>query len=311
VYNLAMSNDSILQLKWRDIAQHVVDGLIVDEGCADGSLLVLAAAAFPDADFIGIDLAREMLTRCHARLAAGHFGEAFVHFHQRNLVDAIFRDNSVSTTICNSTAHELFSYCDGLATLDHYLGLKFKQLRIGGRLLIRDVIGPSNKHATRTMRLCTTDGANEVEQMLANKQDRAEAKLRALSAAARFRIFLADFVAVQHAAESAPELVDGGGGGDEVVWRVSARLASEFRAHIDYVESWASEVQEQFAFFSFEDWTALLERHGFTVVRPASHAYCSEWLAKNRFAHRVTIDDDTDDPMPTNVVLVAEKSSER
>lgn len=313
VYNLAMSNDSILQLKWNDIAAHVVDGLIVDEGCADGSLLVLAAAAFPDADFIGIDLAREMLTRCHARLAAGHFGEAFVHFHQRNLVDAIFRDNSVSTTICNSTAHELYSYCDGLATLDRYLGLKFKQLRIGGRLLIRDVIGPSNKHATRTVRLCATDGANDVEQMLANKQDRAEAKLRALSTAARFRIFIADFVAVQHAGESAPELVEAeSGGGGEAVWRMSARLASEFRAHVDYVESWASEVQEQFAFFSFEDWTDLLERHGFAVVRPASHAYCSEWLAKNRFAGRVSIDGDADgDRMPTNVVLVAEKANER
>jgi hypothetical protein len=306
VYNNAMANDAIIKLKWHDIADHIVDGLIVDEGCADGSLLVLAAAAFPDADFIGIDLAREMLTRCHARLAAGQYGEAFVHFHQRNLIDAIFRDNSVSTTICNSTAHELFSYCDGVATLDRYLGLKFKQLRIGGRLLIRDVIGPNDKHATRIVRLRASDGANDVDELLANKSDRAAAKLQRLSTAARFRIFLSDFVAVQHAAESAPEQVSADE--SEAVWRMSARLASEFRAHVDYLESWKSEVQEQFAFFSFADWTALLERHGFTVVRPASRAYCSEWLAKNRFANRVTIEgESSDDPMPTNVVLVAEK----
>jgi hypothetical protein len=259
-------------------------------------------------------LAREMLTRCHARLAAGQYGEAFVHFHQRNLVEAIFRDNSVSTTICNSTAHELFSYCDGVATLDQYLGLKFKQLRVGGRLLIRDVVGPSNKHATRTVRLCASDGANDVDALLADKADRAESKLRRLSTAARFRVFVSDFVAVAHAAESAPALV--AASESEAVWRMSARLASEFRAHVDYLESWASEVQEQFAFFSFDDWTALLERHGFAVVRPASRAYCSEWLAKNRFANRVTIEGDGaeasgEDAMPTNVVLVAEKHARK
>jgi hypothetical protein len=305
VYNDAMSNASILALKWADIKDHVVDGLIVDEGCADGALLTVVAEAFPDSDLIGVDLAREMISRAQVRLSAGHFGDSFVHFHQRNLLDPIFAADSVSTTICNSTTHELLSYAGGVGAVERYVALKWNQLRRGGRLLIRDVVGPESAHELVTVLVRSSDGRNPPN---AASGDREVATLRGLSTNARFGVFLADFVATAHAGEPAPECL--GQEGDFVRWRVSRRLVCEARAHIDYCESWTVEVKEQFCALSFTAWSALLTKHRF-VVSALSRAYCSQWLVDNRFAGRFVVEGEGPAAMPTNVVLIAEKRTEQ
>lgn len=301
VYNDAMSNASILALKWADIKDHVVGGLIVDEGCADGALLTVVADDFPDSDLIGVDLAREMISRAQVRLSAGHFGDAFVHFHQRNLLDPIFAADSVSTTICNSTTHELLSYAGGVGAVERYVALKWSQLRRGGRLLIRDVVGPENAHEPVTVLVRSTDGGNPANPV---SGDRQVATLRGLSTNARFTVFLADFVATAHAGEAAPECI--GQDGEFVRWRASRRLVCEARAHIDYCESWSVEVKEQFCALNFTAWSALLTKHKF-VVSPLSRAYCSQWLVDNRFAGRFVVEGEGPAAMPTNVVLIAEK----
>ena len=143
-YAYGMSNPAIINIKYQDIKEAIQPGKIVDEGCADGALLAVIAQDFPDSDLIGIDIAAEFIARCRERQRAGDFGGSFVFFHQRNITQPVFEDNSIDTTICNSTLHELWSYGDGEKTVREYLALKYAQTRRHGRLIIRDVVGPED-----------------------------------------------------------------------------------------------------------------------------------------------------------------------
>jgi len=98
------------------------------------------------------------MARALDRLRTGDFGGTDVHFHQRNITQTIFENESIDTTICNSTTHELYSYGEGEKTVWNYLSKKFAQTRKRGRLLIRDVVGPENKRQDVIMWLNDNDG---------------------------------------------------------------------------------------------------------------------------------------------------------
>ena len=144
-YTRAMAE--AVDLKYAEIKPFLRPGKIVDEGCADGALLERVAQDFPDSDLIGVDLSSEMLARAHEAQRAGAFGGAFVFFKQQNLMTPVSeaQARSVDVVICNSTLHELWSYGDGDETVRAYLRGKYRQLRPGGRLVIRDVVGPDDR----------------------------------------------------------------------------------------------------------------------------------------------------------------------
>lgn len=321
----ARAMDSIIGLKYQEIKVGVAPGKIVDEGCADGALLVQLAKDFPDSDLIGIDIAAEFIARCHERQRMGEFGGAFVHVHQRNLLDPIFEPGSIDTTICNSTTHELWSYGDRQTTLDAYLAEKFRQTRKGGRLVIRDVVGFPRKLETILMVCEDQDGSNEEAfKELADNEALAR-HLEGLSTRARFLRFARDFLAEQRAAgvrgpETAvqyEELAVGGRPGFRLRWQE----AMEFLTKKDYVDNWRSEVQEEFCFWSFDEWKQALARAGFKVLEnpnaPAegSRAYLSEWRVQHSFRNKVMFYDAAQPGEPrlldypvTNMILVGEKA---
>jgi len=106
----ARGMNEIVRLKYLDIRNAVKSGRIVDEGCADGALLAQISHDFPDSDLFGIDLSAEFAGRFHERQRTGEFGGAYVHFFHRNLFDHIFEPDSIDTTICNSTLHEIWRW---------------------------------------------------------------------------------------------------------------------------------------------------------------------------------------------------------
>jgi SAM-dependent methyltransferase len=288
----ARAMDSIIGLKYREIKAGVVPGKIVDEGCADGALLVQLAKDFPDSDLIGIDIAAEFIARCHERQRMGEFGGAFVHVHQRNLLDPIFKPDTIDTTICNSTLHELWSYGEQAATVQAYLAEKFRQTRPGGRLVIRDVVGFPERQQTVWMRCAQDDG-------LADDPDPAR-----LSTHARFKRFAREFrVPVAY------EEVDGG-------FKLGWQGAMEFLTKKDYTDNWASELNEEFCFWSFDEWKQALHTAGFRVLENpnepelGSRAYLNPWRVEHGFAGKVSFHDEAGNPLPyppTNMILIGEK----
>jgi ubiquinone/menaquinone biosynthesis C-methylase UbiE len=321
----ARAMDSIIGLKYQEIKVGVVPGKIVDEGCADGALLVQLAKDFPDSDLIGIDIAAEFIARCHERQRMGEFGGAFVHVHQRNLLDPIFEPGSIDTTICNSTTHELWSYGDRQATLDAYLAEKFRQTRKGGRLVIRDVVGFPQKHEPVLMVCEAADGRNDGVFDEFGDNEALARHLEGLSTRARFLRFARDFLAEQREAGvrgpetqiQYEELDVGGRPGFWLRWKD----AMEFLTKKDYVDNWRSEVQEEFCFWSFDEWKQALARAGFKVLEnpntpeEGSRAYVSAWRVQHSFRTKVMFYDAgrPGEPEPldypvTNMILVGEKA---
>ena len=375
-YSYGMANPDILELKMKEVRPFlgslVGAGRVVDEGCADGALLVRLAQEVPDACLLGVDLSSEFLAMCAERQRRGDFGGSFVHFHQRNLLNPIFADQSIDLTLCNSTTHEIWSYATQASGLREYLRIKHRQTRRGGKLVIRDVVGPAGPDAGERqviLALRCDDGtppppapATErppgqvtgqrgevidggVEDFPLSPSDMPipatygadasprstlQAYLEQLSTADRFRRFAEDFSAATEG-RRAPfcfeEVVGGGGGeggatttlshttmvGEGGRWqsfRLSLQDAAEFMSKCDYTDNWASECQEEFAFWSFQQWEQEMEAAGWHVVE-ASHAYASQWQVDTRFEGRMQLlDAKTGDVLPwpnTNMVLVGER----
>lgn len=330
-YAVGMSNNAIIRVKYADVQPLIASGKIADEGCADGALLALVARDFPDSDLIGIEITGEFLARVQERQRAGEFGGSFIHFHQRNITQPIFRPNSIDTTLCNSTLHELWSYGDGEATVHAYLALKWAQTTAGGRLVIRDVVGPAAKQQTVSLFLRDDDGRSD--DVAARPADPAaqRAWLTGLSTYGRFLRFAEDFLAEERASGRRPPetavqfrhtaLPDGFAApfaGRLVETRL--RDAAEFLSKMTYVDNWQSEMHEEFAFWDFDEWKEALAAAGFHVLenpnRPeqGSRVYLNSWLEENRYRGRVALYDRTADgrllprPYPvSNIVLVGEK----
>lgn len=323
-YAYGMGNREIIGLKYADIKEAIVPGKIVDEGCADGALLVPIAKDYPDSDLIGIEITGEFLARCHERLRAGDFGGSYVHFHQRNITEPIFEDNAIDTTICNSTVHELWSYGRQAATVHAYFANKYRQTARGGRLLIRDVVGPEDKEQEVYLWLNDQDGRNE--NIFANFAEPADlaTHLSGLSTYARFLRFARDFLAEaraegQRGPETAVRYREATIDGRRYIV-LPLKDAAEYIAKKDYTDNWQSEAHEEFTFWSFSEWKAALSAAGFEVVEnpnePAkgSRVYTNPWIVSNRFVGKVALYRMVDGRLealpypPTNIVLVGQKS---
>lgn len=312
----ARGMNEILRLKYLDIRDAIRPGRIVDEGCADGGLLAEIAQDFRDSDLFGIDLSAEFAARFQERKRSGDFGEVYTCFYLRNLLDPIFEPESVDTTICNSTLHELWSYAEQEKTVRAYLAMKFAQLRPGGRLIIRDVVGPENGDEKVLLSFNGHDGVSlsQEEGVLRREPE----WLRMLSSRSRFFLFARDFLAVLRAkGRRGPETAVQFENRAEGIL-LSLRTAAEFLSKKDYTDNWLSEMNEEFCFWSFSQWQAVLRETGFRVidagpgVSGGSRVYTNPWIVENRYrSHAQLIRPNAmgaeRDYPPTNMVLVAEK----
>jgi hypothetical protein len=278
-YAAEMSNKDMIEVKYKDIKEYVVEGKISDEGCADAMLFVPIARDFPDSDLIGVDISNDFIARANENIRRGLFGDSFVSIKQMNLIDTLFDDGTINTTICNSTLHEIWSYNKKRTSVDEYLALKYKQLTPGGRVLIRDVIGPEDKNKKVLLRSLEDEN---------NKH---------------FLKFIRDFKHVRD--EDTVEEVSHNG---VLYHKTTLKLAGEYLLHKDYTNNWDSEVQEEFCHFSVNDWREVLLAQNFKIT--AIESYGSEWIYTNRYNGKVELLDEEMRPLPfphTNVVIVAEK----
>jgi SAM-dependent methyltransferase len=331
-YAYSMSNPFIINLKYQDLKQAVVPGKIVDEGCADGALLAAIARDFPDSDLIGIDIAAEFIARCRERQRAGDFGGSFVFFHQRNITQPIFEDNSIDTTLCNSTLHELWSYGEQEKTVRAYLALKYAQTARNGRFVMRDVVGPEDGEREVYLWLNDEDGhTNDIFREFDDPQALAQ-HLSRLSTNGCFQRFARDFL-------SAARVSAARSGDTQIQYRLAEidgktyailplRLACEFMSKKDYLDNWDSEMFEEFAFWGFGQWKAALQTAGFHVIEnpnepeTGSRVYTNPWIVENRWQGKVALyemgQNGHFDKLsakrlallpypPTNIVLVGEK----
>ncbi len=101
---------------------------------------------------------------------------------------------------------------------------------------------------------------------------------------------------------------------------LSMKDAAEFMNTKDYTDNWNSELNEEFTFWSFDEWKQAVQKAGFSIVEnlgepmKGSLAYANPWVVENRFKGTVALYSkgtngsliELDIPV-TNMVLIGEK----
>ena len=155
------SLDAALQAKVRDIEPWLAPGLVVDRGCGTGAFMRYLASR--NRKVVGIEISDEL-----SRLEAGVI--------QANVMDAVFADGFVENVVLSSVLHEVYSYNGySLAAVVVCLSNCARELRPGGRIIIRDVWSPENDVTRHTLEM-SPDAWDLFKDLLARNPHPVEAE---------------------------------------------------------------------------------------------------------------------------------------
>ncbi|MFN7135484.1 MAG: methyltransferase domain-containing protein, partial [Myxococcales bacterium] len=234
--------DASLEQKIVDVAPWVLPGRVVDKGCGTGKLMEALTRQFPASAFVGVDLSREFLRRSDQNTYASDdvtlvFGDAS---------DVQVEPGTATTVLFASIMHEIYTYNGyDLGHVDRALRSAARELKPGGRVIIRDGVSPGP--AMCRMKLLDA----RTEQVWGR--------------------FSVEF---KHGQGAPHEVLPDG------TLRLSSHLANEFLCKKDYAENWAIEVHEEYGALTPDGWREALDRAGFDTLHV--NAYVIGWIAKNR-----------------------------
>lgn len=292
VYERGM--DATLDLKWQQIAPWIAPprpgftDVIVDEGCGTGMLLKRLGETFSQALVYGRDISPHFI----AKSLEATRDLANVIVLKSDIVKPGFRDGSVSTKTFSSVWHELYSYRQyDIRVLDRVLKQSFRELRPGGRLIIRNGLRPNPE---------------PVFMWLENHHCSRKPDPSMLSTRERFVKFVRDFRPIRNVSYGLLDI------GIDDAWRVlvSSENAYEFLVKKDYYENWDAEMREVFGIWTTEEYRTHMEQTGFRVL--CVDPFLNPWMAQHRFEGKVKLFSwrKKGEPMPffpTNILAVAEK----
>jgi hypothetical protein len=295
--------------KYQYVKDYIKKGKIVDIGCATGSIIKEMSndERLRESDLYGIEGSRQLHSICQQRKENGEFGNEYVFFYHRNIIERnLFPNNSVNTFTAFSLTHELESY-SGRETLTNFLHRIYIQLTYGGIFIIYDVIGPENGDDMVLMELNRDDGVNEGWEEINKrmKSEQIKKSLDNLSTYARFLKFAQDFRKEEGYKINYKSINKDG---NEYI-EISLKDATEFLTKKDYTDNWYSEMHETFCFWNFNNWEEELEKKGFRLGS-SSKTFTNNWLIENRYKESVKLLDSELNVLPyppTNIILLAEK----
>ena len=161
-----------------------------------------------------------------------------------------------------------------------------------GRIIIRDVVGPDNPSKPVLMELAEQDG-------------RPEGKISELSTYAKFFRFAKEFKPRKIVFSKVVI-------GKKKFIKLSLRDAYEYISKMTYVDNWDSELHEEFGFYSFGQWKAVLEKAGFKIIN-GSRAFHNPYIVEKKYRGRAVLYTlkgrklVPEEYPPTNMILVGEK----
>jgi SAM-dependent methyltransferase len=232
----------------------------------------------PTSRLIGIDLSRTLLQKAEKQ----PYPSDNVSIKKGDIIQTSFAPASVDTIVFSSVIHEVYTYT-GYDRNAVRLGLQIarKELRPGGRVIIRDGVKPE---PARVWLRCDTE---------------TEARFRRFSVEFKSKSAAPGVAFVEHTWEGKTWFVLG------------LHEANEFLSKKDYLANWPIEVQEEFGVFTLARWQTELTALGFRILE--ARGYVNPWIMEHRYLGRVWLHSDAGDhpgpaiPYPdTTVVLVGE-----
>jgi len=284
--------DAAVKQKTRDIFPWIKPGVIVDAGFGTGLILWYMAKRFPTSHLFGLDLSKNFISLAEKRFK----NSKRVSVLRADVAEKNLPSNSVDTKIYSTVMHEVYSYKGyKISFVKKALQNSLKELRPGGRLIIRDGVRPQKE--TVYLKLKAGDGSN-------NTSLNAEK----LSTEAMFLKFSKEFKhgnGVRYSIVSDKKI--------GLLYKMDSSAAYEFLCKKDYRKNWHIEVNEQFGYLTEKEYKKLLQKLGYKIIH--SRSYLNPWILKNRWRRTSAVYKKrkgrfikTSFPA-TNIVIVAKKTS--
>ena len=293
------SMDTALEAKAKSIFPHFggvgENSVIVDAGSGTGKLAEKAAQEFRGASVYALDISHEL--REHANdekaLAKPVFG---------NAIEQNFPDNSVDVKYFSTSGHEIESF-GREGGMRKAIQNTLRELKPGGRLVIRDFAKPSMKEPIY-MRILSKVGVDKVSTE--TKSEDIDYNL--LSTSALFERFHQEF---QDGNTFSYEEVNIKG---EEYIKIDPEWAHEFYLRKDYTANWRQEIKEKYTYWTPEEAQNNLEEEGYVNVRVIPDP--NEYILENRLKDKIALYQMADDELKemdfpdTHMIIVAEKPTE-
>lgn len=272
---LSTMNDSEESTK-NSIIDYVVGESVVDVGSGGGVLLDLLEKQYPDKKVIGTDISQNVIEALDKKKKEeGHKWTVIRH----NFYEAGFGE-PVDNVIFSSILHEIYSYTEtengrfDIASVKKALKNAYASLKKGGRIIIRDGIKTRVDDSVITLRFKDAEGIEF------------------------FKNFINDFKGLRDIEDKKISV-------DEKAGMVSActNFIREFLFTYTWgKQSYAHEVQEQFGYFTIDEYRAFFGELGARLVR------CDEFLEPGYPMHLSPKVELIPDRYPaSNCIVVAEK----
>lgn len=271
---LETMNDTEASTK-NSIIDYTVGSRVVDVGSGGGVLLDLLESHFPEKEIIGTDISENVIeVLLSKKKSEGHRWTVLRH----NYVDGVFPE-PVDCILFSSILHEVFSYTETdagrfqIESVKKALRNAYDSLRPGGRIIIRDGV--------------RTGGNNTLSVTFKDPEGLSF-----------FRNFVQDFKGLSDIEDKRIQI-------DEDTQTVSG--VTDYMREFLYTYTWgrqsyAHEVQEQFGYFTIEEFREFFESIGAKLIR------CEAFLEPGYPLHLSPKVSLTPDRYPdSNCIVVAEK----
>jgi SAM-dependent methyltransferase len=285
--------DASMRQKVALTAAHLLcEGRVADMGMGSGLGSHALAALYPRLEVIGVDIDETIVAR-----AREHYSAPNLSFVAGDIAESVFPPETLDGIFDSSVLHHVTSYrgyryenaADALAA-------QAVELKAHGVLVVRDFLDPGLTPVF--LDIPADDGDDSDDPAYC-------------STARLLEKFSREFRSLAPRPGCAVEPVGDGALPLQPGWRryrLAHKHAAEFLLRKDYRTDWATEIQEEYTYFTQDQFEALFARLGLRVL--ASTPLYNPWIVRNRFAGRCLLHDIEGGPLETpatNYIIVGEK----
>lgn len=299
--------DASMRQKVALTAAHILSqGRIADMGMGSGTGSEALAALYPALQVVGVDVNPEMVA-----IASERYRLPNLEFVTGDIADRVFEDDSLDGVLNSSVLHHVTSFNEyDYEQARRALANQIAQLRAGGTLIVRDFLDPGPGEVY--LDLPTDDGVPP-GVMGRDDQESTDSEISGLSSAALFERFANEFRKLASQPGFEYQRVSEGDAENSlnagfVRYRLSYKHAVEFVLRKDYRRDWATEVLEEYTYYSQADFERAFADLGLRVT--ASTPIRNPWIVRNRFRDKFELRDLEGRPLEfpaTNYLIAGEK----
>jgi ubiquinone/menaquinone biosynthesis C-methylase UbiE len=266
-------------------------GKIADMGSGSGSGTFDLARLYEDLNVIGIDINPVTVDYSNKKFQAKN-----LKYIVGDIAEKILENDSLEGILNSSVLHHVTSFNEyDIRQISKTLDNQVAQLKTGGVLIIRDFVVPDEAEKPVCLDLPTNDG-------------NLTGEIPELSTAALFKIFARDFRSSLNMSKSFLYKTFKSPQENFLRFQTTLRYATEFVLRKDYRRDWATELIEEYTYYSQIDFENSFRRKNLRIV--VSMPLWNPWIVSNRFVDKFYLSDSEENPLtypPTNFLIVGEK----